>query len=219
MPQRYPDPDRGHCWALLDSILLFLSELVGCRPKGFSVSPKSAIRSRPFKLSQGDCRPPCRRHPNVAVSSAAGRPRRWSTQEKMRRHNHRVHSPDLCCRFSQFFILAGGRSYAAEYVGCRERYLEALCVDGDAASEVDVTAVAGSVISETSPRGTSPGRRDNSKANSGELNLPKFAHPPRCNLSGFSLRLGRRSQDDACLSGSPNGPSGSNCREGRLASS
>jgi hypothetical protein len=28
MPQRYPDPDRGHCWALLDSILLFLSELV-----------------------------------------------------------------------------------------------------------------------------------------------------------------------------------------------
>jgi hypothetical protein len=25
MPQRYPDPDRGHCW---DSILLFLSELV-----------------------------------------------------------------------------------------------------------------------------------------------------------------------------------------------
>jgi hypothetical protein len=26
MPQRYPDPDRGHCWALLACILLFLSE-------------------------------------------------------------------------------------------------------------------------------------------------------------------------------------------------
>jgi hypothetical protein len=34
--------------------------------KGLSVSPKSAIRSPPFKLSQGDCRPPCRRYPNTA---------------------------------------------------------------------------------------------------------------------------------------------------------
>jgi hypothetical protein len=31
MPQRYPDPDRGHCWALFDSILLFLSELPRAR--------------------------------------------------------------------------------------------------------------------------------------------------------------------------------------------
>jgi hypothetical protein len=80
------------------------SELVDAG-QGLSVSPNPAIRSRPFKLSQGDCRPPCRRHPNVAVSSAVGRPRQWSTQEEMRRHNRRVHSPDLCCRFGQFFIL------------------------------------------------------------------------------------------------------------------
>jgi hypothetical protein len=88
-----------------DSILLFLADS-WMPAKGLSVSPKSAIRSRPFKLSQGDCRPPCRRYPNVAVSSAVGRPRRWSAQKEMRRHNRRVHSPDLCCRFSQFFILA-----------------------------------------------------------------------------------------------------------------
>jgi hypothetical protein len=26
MPQRYPDSDRGHCWALFDSILLSVSD-------------------------------------------------------------------------------------------------------------------------------------------------------------------------------------------------
>jgi hypothetical protein len=105
MPQRYPDPDRGHCWGTV----FYCSFRNSWMPaKGLSVSPKPAIRSRPFKLSQGDCRPPCRRHPNVAVSSAVGRPRRWSAQEEMRRHNHCVHSPDLCCRFGQFFILARG---------------------------------------------------------------------------------------------------------------
>jgi hypothetical protein len=94
----------GHCWTVF-----YCSFRNSWMPaKGLSVSPKSAIRSRPFKLSQGDCRPPCRRHPNEAVSSAVGRPGRWSTQEEMRRHNHCVHSRDLCCRFSQFFILARG---------------------------------------------------------------------------------------------------------------
>jgi hypothetical protein len=39
MPQRYPDPDRGHSWALLESILLFLSELVDAGQRALSVSP------------------------------------------------------------------------------------------------------------------------------------------------------------------------------------
>jgi hypothetical protein len=61
-----------------------------------------AKRRRKFKLSQGDCRPPCRRYPNVAVSSAVGRPRRWSAQEEMRRHNLRVYFPDLCAVLASF---------------------------------------------------------------------------------------------------------------------
>jgi hypothetical protein len=70
------------------------------------VAAWTARSDRKFKLSQGDCRPPCRRYPNVAVSSAVGRPRRWSAQEEMRRHNRRVHSPDLWGRPGQLFILA-----------------------------------------------------------------------------------------------------------------
>src|SRR5580658_727742 len=35
MPQRYPDPDRGHCW---DSILLFLSELVDAGQRALCIA-------------------------------------------------------------------------------------------------------------------------------------------------------------------------------------
>jgi hypothetical protein len=54
MPQRYPDPDRGHCWALLDSILLFLSELVDAGQRALCIAeirnPVAAVQTQPRRL-------------------------------------------------------------------------------------------------------------------------------------------------------------------------
>jgi hypothetical protein len=43
MPQRYPDPDRGHRWALLDSILLFLSELVDAGQRALCIMVQAIV--------------------------------------------------------------------------------------------------------------------------------------------------------------------------------
>src|SRR5580658_8384863 len=54
MPQRYPDPDRGHCRALLDSILLFLSELVDAGRRALCIAeirnPVAAVQTQPRRL-------------------------------------------------------------------------------------------------------------------------------------------------------------------------
>jgi hypothetical protein len=54
MPQRYRDPDRGHRWALLHSILLFLSELVDAGQRALCIAeirnPVAAVQTRPRRL-------------------------------------------------------------------------------------------------------------------------------------------------------------------------
>jgi hypothetical protein len=50
MPQRYPDPDRGHCWALLDSILLFLSELVDADGEWDWADPHKETSRYPWRM-------------------------------------------------------------------------------------------------------------------------------------------------------------------------
>jgi hypothetical protein len=54
MPQRYPDPDRGHCWGTVGQYFIVPSELVDAGQRALCIAeirnPVAAVQTQPRRL-------------------------------------------------------------------------------------------------------------------------------------------------------------------------